>query len=43
MGLFQVTLRTDGLKVEPSGAKVEGERIKREKAENILAEERDGT
>lgn len=40
MHLFQVPLRVDGLKVEPSGAKAEG--VKRENAENILAEERDG-
>ncbi|XP_033493266.1 SWI/SNF complex subunit SMARCC1b isoform X1 [Epinephelus lanceolatus] len=38
----QVPLRADGLKVEPSGAKVEGELVKRENAENALAEERDG-
>ncbi|XP_070840212.1 SWI/SNF complex subunit SMARCC1b [Chaetodon trifascialis] len=38
----QVPLRADGLKVEPSGTKVEGEGVKRENAENILAEERDG-
>ncbi|XP_026155500.1 SWI/SNF complex subunit SMARCC1b isoform X2 [Mastacembelus armatus] len=38
----QVLVRADGLKVEPSGAKVEGERVKRENTENILAEERDG-
>lgn len=36
----QIPVRADGLKVEPTGAKVEG--IKRENAENILAEERDG-
>ncbi|KAM8767485.1 SWI/SNF complex subunit SMARCC1b [Acanthopagrus schlegelii] len=36
----QVPLRVDGLKVEPSGAKAEG--VKRENAENVLAEERDG-
>ncbi|XP_036949883.1 SWI/SNF complex subunit SMARCC1b [Acanthopagrus latus] len=35
----QVPLRVDGLKVEPSGAKAEG--VKRENAENVLAEERD--
>ncbi|KAM6974682.1 SWI/SNF complex subunit SMARCC1b isoform 2-T2 [Tautogolabrus adspersus] len=35
----QVPLRSDGLKMEPSGAKVEG--IKSENAENILGEERD--
>ncbi|XP_067359219.1 SWI/SNF complex subunit SMARCC1b isoform X3 [Channa argus] len=38
----QVLVRSDGVKVEQSGAKLEGERIKRENAENILAEERDG-
>ncbi|TKS88513.1 SWI/SNF complex subunit SMARCC1 BRG1-associated factor 155 [Collichthys lucidus] len=38
----QATLLADGLKVEPSGAKVEGEHVKRENAENILGEERDG-
>lgn len=43
MDLFQVPGRADGLKVEPSGAKVEGDRVKRENAENILAEDRDGT
>ncbi|XP_039977046.1 SWI/SNF complex subunit SMARCC1b [Xiphias gladius] len=37
----QVPGRADGLKVEPSGAKVEGDQVKRENAENILAEERD--
>lgn len=37
--LHQVTVRTDGLQVEPSVPKVEG--VKRENAENILAEERD--
>lgn len=42
MNLLQVPLRADMLKVEPSGAKVEGERVKRENAENMLAEERDG-
>lgn len=41
MFAFQVTVRTDGLQVEPSLPKVEG--VKRENAENILAEERDGT
>ncbi|KAA8585949.1 hypothetical protein FQN60_007518 [Etheostoma spectabile] len=38
----QVPLREDVLKVESSGAKVEGELVKRENAENILADERDG-
>lgn len=42
LDLFEVPVRADGLKVEPSGAKVEAERVKRENAENILAEERDG-
>ncbi|XP_034561413.1 SWI/SNF complex subunit SMARCC1b isoform X2 [Notolabrus celidotus] len=37
---LQVPLRADGLKIEPSGAKVEG--VKRENAENILTEEGDG-
>ncbi|XP_070702512.1 SWI/SNF complex subunit SMARCC1b [Pempheris klunzingeri] len=37
----QVPLRTYGLKVEPSGAKVVGVRVKRENAENTLADERD--
>ncbi|XP_041664345.1 SWI/SNF complex subunit SMARCC1b [Cheilinus undulatus] len=36
----QGSLRSDGLKLEPSGAKVEG--VKRENAENLLGEERDG-
>lgn len=40
--VFQVAGRGDGLKVEPSGAKVEGDRVKRENVENILGEERDG-
>ncbi|XP_034747210.1 SWI/SNF complex subunit SMARCC1b [Etheostoma cragini] len=38
----QVPLRADVLKVESIGAKVEGELVKRENAENILADERDG-
>lgn len=38
--IHQVPVRTDELQVEPSGPKVEG--VKRENAENILAEERDG-
>ncbi|XP_059205520.1 SWI/SNF complex subunit SMARCC1b [Centropristis striata] len=38
----QVPLRADRLKVEPSGAKVEGELVKSENPENLLAEERDG-
>ncbi|XP_023133854.2 SWI/SNF complex subunit SMARCC1b isoform X1 [Amphiprion ocellaris] len=38
----QVSVRADGLKVEPSGPNVEGERVKREHAENILADDRDG-
>ncbi|XP_034400467.1 SWI/SNF complex subunit SMARCC1b isoform X2 [Cyclopterus lumpus] len=38
----QVSLMADGLTVEPSRAKVEGELVKRENDENILAEERDG-
>lgn len=42
LDLLQVPLRADGLKVEPSGAKAEGELVKRENAENALAEERDG-
>lgn len=37
---LQVPVRSDGLKVEPIGPKVEG--VKREHAENILTEERDG-
>uniref|UniRef100_UPI0037E793DF SWI/SNF complex subunit SMARCC1b isoform X2 n=1 Tax=Semicossyphus pulcher TaxID=241346 RepID=UPI0037E793DF len=36
----QVPLRSDGLKIEPSGTNVEG--VKREIAENILGEDRDG-
>ncbi|XP_029298553.1 SWI/SNF complex subunit SMARCC1b isoform X2 [Cottoperca gobio] len=40
--LSQVPLSVDGLKVEPSVDKVKGELVKRENAENILAEERDG-
>lgn len=39
---FQAHLRADGLKVEPSGAKMEGQLVKRESADNILAEEGDG-
>ncbi|KAM7373084.1 hypothetical protein PAMP_007964 [Pampus punctatissimus] len=38
----QVPVTVDGLNVEPSGAKVEAERVKRENTENILAEGRDG-
>ncbi|KAF7658933.1 hypothetical protein LDENG_00005880 [Lucifuga dentata] len=38
----QVPVRADGLKVEPSGGKAKGERVKKENAENALAEERDG-
>ncbi|XP_031709537.1 SWI/SNF complex subunit SMARCC1b isoform X3 [Anarrhichthys ocellatus] len=38
----QVTLMADGLTVEPIQAKVEGDLVKTENAENILAEERDG-
>ncbi|XP_035537241.1 SWI/SNF complex subunit SMARCC1b [Morone saxatilis] len=38
----QLPLRADVLKVEPSAAKLEEERVKRENAENILTEERDG-
>uniref|UniRef100_A0A672HK06 SWI/SNF related, matrix associated, actin dependent regulator of chromatin, subfamily c, member 1b n=1 Tax=Salarias fasciatus TaxID=181472 RepID=A0A672HK06_SALFA len=34
--------RADGLQLEPSGPKVEGERVKREHIENMLPEERDG-
>ncbi|XP_068603020.1 SWI/SNF complex subunit SMARCC1b [Brachionichthys hirsutus] len=40
--LFQAHLRMDGLQVELGGVKVEGERVKRENAENALAEEGDG-
>ncbi|XP_044191657.1 SWI/SNF complex subunit SMARCC1b isoform X1 [Thunnus albacares] len=40
--LFEVPARADGLKVEPSAAQSEAVRVKRENAENILAEERDG-
>ncbi|XP_045897699.1 SWI/SNF complex subunit SMARCC1-like [Micropterus dolomieu] len=39
---LQVPVRMDGLKVEPTGATLEGERVKRENAEMMLAEERDG-
>ncbi|XP_069031807.1 SWI/SNF complex subunit SMARCC1b isoform X1 [Embiotoca jacksoni] len=39
---FQVSVRADVLKVEVSGLNVEGERVKREHAENILSDERDG-
>lgn len=42
MDLAQVHLRADGLEVVPSGAKVEEQRVKRENAENALAEEGDG-
>ncbi|XP_071373478.1 SWI/SNF complex subunit SMARCC1b [Centroberyx affinis] len=38
----QVLARADGPKGESSGGKAEGERVKREKPENALAEERDG-
>uniref|UniRef100_A0A672HKU1 SWI/SNF related, matrix associated, actin dependent regulator of chromatin, subfamily c, member 1b n=1 Tax=Salarias fasciatus TaxID=181472 RepID=A0A672HKU1_SALFA len=38
----QVPARADGLQLEPSGPKVEGERVKREHIENMLPEERDG-
>lgn len=38
----QVPLSSDGLKVEPSRPNVEGEIVKRENAENILGEDRDG-
>ncbi|CAK6949564.1 SWI/SNF complex subunit SMARCC1b [Scomber scombrus] len=37
----QAPARADGLKVEASGAKMEAVLVKRENAENILAEERD--
>lgn len=40
--LFQVSLMGDELTVEPIKAKVEGELVKRENDESILAEERDG-
>lgn len=42
MCVSQVPVRADGFKVEQCGAKVEGERVKRDNSENILAEERDG-
>lgn len=42
LDLFQVPLRADGLTVEPSLTNVEGVLVKRENAENILSEERDG-
>lgn len=35
-------MRVDGFKVEQCGTKVEGELVKGENSENILAEERDG-
>lgn len=38
----QVPVRVDGFKVEQCGPKVEGERVKRENSENMLAEDRDG-
>lgn len=41
MFTFQVPMSTDGLQVEPSGPIEEG--VKSENAENILAEESDGT
>lgn len=43
MFVFKAPVRADGLKVETSGAKLEAVLVKRENAENILAEERDGT
>lgn len=42
-GSIKAPARADGLKVEASGAKMEAILVKRENAENILAEERDGT
>ncbi|KAM4540071.1 SWI/SNF complex subunit SMARCC1b [Odontesthes bonariensis] len=38
----QVPLRVDGVKVEPDISKAEGDPVKREHVENILAEETDG-
>ncbi|XP_017275005.1 SWI/SNF complex subunit SMARCC1b [Kryptolebias marmoratus] len=38
----QVPVRVDGVKLEPDVAKIEGDRVKREQAENMLEEERDG-
>lgn len=38
----QVSLRVDGLNMETSSSQIEAERVKRENAENMLAEDRDG-
>lgn len=42
-GLFKIPARTDGLNMELSAGQIEGEQVKRENAENMLAEDRDGT
>jgi len=42
LDMLQVPLRVDGVKVEPDISKGEGDRVKREHVENILAEETDG-
>lgn len=41
--LFQVPVRVDGVKIELGVSKMEEDRVKRENAENMLEEERDGT
>lgn len=38
----QIPLRMDGLNMEPSGAQIVGDQVKREHAENLLGEDRDG-
>lgn len=38
----QIPARTDGLNMELSAGQIEGEQVKRENAENMLAEDRDG-
>ncbi|XP_033831366.1 SWI/SNF complex subunit SMARCC1b isoform X2 [Periophthalmus magnuspinnatus] len=38
----QISLRVDGVNMEPSGAQTVEERVKSENAENLLAEDRDG-
>lgn len=38
----QSSLRVDGLNMETTGAQIEGERVKREIGDSILAEDRDG-
>lgn len=42
LDLFQVPVRADGLNVETIGSTLDGESVKGENMENILAEESDG-